>query len=269
VTKALPLVKNRPARAGKKAKAKGELCQWDRSSGAVESSWSRPREGRIKSPAECRVSSKLEKESSEERRREKEGSNGGAPSAAGWLVFADERLRSVKEGGRGRADDDAPATGVCEASSGEGGADVLKDGLVMVPVVKDWGKRELVHVIVLVRLAIVTALHELRVPSFSTGNRQSSWLPFWRAPNPPLRLASAHCRHARPGRSMRGSSSAILFSFASGPPTCSPPTILSYAKPILYQRDIRLPASCCDSSELCGWSVCCPLKHFSCTSPYL
>jgi hypothetical protein len=191
VTKALPLVKNRPARAGKKAKAKGELCQWDRSSGAVESSWSRPREGRIKSPAECRVSSKLEKESSEERRREKEGSNGGAPSAAGWLVFADERLRSVKEGGRGRADDDAPATGVCEASSGEGGADVLKDGLVMVPVVKDWGKRGQVHVIVLVRLAIVTALHELRVPSFSTGNRQSSWLPFWRAPNPPLRLASA------------------------------------------------------------------------------
>jgi hypothetical protein len=104
----------------------------------------------MKSPAECRVSSKLEKESSEERRRENEGSKGGAPSAAGGLVFADERLRSVKEGGRGRADDDAPATGVCEASSGDGGADVLKDGLVMVPVVKDWGRRVQVHVIVFV-----------------------------------------------------------------------------------------------------------------------
>jgi hypothetical protein len=75
VTKALPLVKNRPARAGRKAKAKGELCQCERSSGAVESPWSRPNDGRMKSPAECRVSSKLEKESSEERRREKDGSN--------------------------------------------------------------------------------------------------------------------------------------------------------------------------------------------------
>jgi hypothetical protein len=72
-----------------------------------------------------------------------------------------------------------------------------------------------------------------------------------------------------PGRSMRGSSSAILSSFASHPPTCSASTILSYAESKLYQRDSRLPASCCVSSEVCGWSVCCPLKHFSCTSTYL
>jgi len=167
VTKALPLVKNRPARAGRKAKAKGELCQCDRSSGAVESSWSRPNDGRMKSPAECRVSSKLEKESSEERRREKEGSIGGVPSAAVGLVFVEERLRRFKEGGRCRADDDAPPTGVCEASSGEGGADVL-DGLVIVPVGEDWRKRAEVHIMLRKRLAIVTALQmeaALRVPS--------------------------------------------------------------------------------------------------------
>jgi hypothetical protein len=171
VTKALPLVKNRPARAGRKAKAKGELCQCDRSSGAVESSWSRPKDGRMKSPAECRVSSKLEKESSEERRREKDGSiEGEAPSAAVGNVFVDERLRRFKEGGRGSADDDAPATGVCEASSGEGGADVLKDGLVIVPVVEDWREGVKVHDMVCKRLAIVTALQvaaTLRVPSSS------------------------------------------------------------------------------------------------------
>lgn len=123
----------------------------------------------MKSPAECRVSSKLEKESSEERRRESEGSTAGAPSAAAGLVLVDERLRRFNGGGRGRADDDAPATGVCEASSGEGGADVLKDGLVMVPVVEDWKERVMVHVMVWPqRLAIVTALQvaaALRVPS--------------------------------------------------------------------------------------------------------
>jgi hypothetical protein len=141
VTKALPLVKKRPARAGRKAKARGELCQCDKSSGAVESSWSRPRDGRMKSPAECRVSSKLEKESKDERRRERDGSAGRVPSVAGEVVFVDERLRSVREGGRGRADDDALPTGVCEASSGDGGADVLDDDLIMVPVVKDWDRR--------------------------------------------------------------------------------------------------------------------------------
>lgn len=57
---------------------------------------------------------------------------------AGKVVFVvDERLRSVKEGGRGRADDDALPTSVCEASSGDGGADVLDGDLIMVPVVKD------------------------------------------------------------------------------------------------------------------------------------
>lgn len=94
----------------------------------------------MKSPSECRVSSKLEKESNDERRRESDGSM-GAPSAAGKVVFVDERLRSVKEGGRGRADDDALATGVCEASSGDGGADVLDGDLIMVPAMKDWDRR--------------------------------------------------------------------------------------------------------------------------------
>lgn len=206
VTKALPLVKNRPARAGRNAKAKGELCQCDSSSGGVNSSWSRPKDGRMKSPAECRVSSKLEKESSEDRRRENEGSRGGAPSAAVGLVLVDERLRRFKDGGRGRADDDAPPTGVCEASSGEGGADVLKDGLVMVPVVKDWKERVKVHVMVCQRLAIVTALQmaaTLRVPSSS----ELSWLAA--LGNPPLRLASrriipAPCLHEPFLRKMRG-----------------------------------------------------------------
>lgn len=128
----------------------------------------------MKSPAECRVSSKLEKESSEDRRRDNEGSMGDGPSTAVGLVLVDERLRRFNEGGRGRADEDAPATGVCEASSGDGGADVLKDGLVMVPVVGDWRERVKNHVMVRERLAIVTALQmeaALRVPS----SQSSSW----------------------------------------------------------------------------------------------
>lgn len=133
VTKALPLVKKRPARAGRTAKASGELCQWDGSSRMIVLSSSRPRLGRIKSPAVCRVSSKLEKESSEERRRGSNGSTGEAPSETEGVVLVDKRLRTVKDGGRGRADDEVPATSACGAPSGEGGADAF-DGLVMMAV---------------------------------------------------------------------------------------------------------------------------------------
>lgn len=232
VTKALPLVKKRPARAGRKAKARGELCQCDRSSGAVESSWSRPRDGRIKSPAECRVSSKLEKESKDERRRESDGSM-GAPSAAGKVVFADGRLRSVKEGGRGTADDDALARGVCEASSGDGGADVLDGDLIMVPVMKDWERRaqgswygirsrhpELQYMAVACPLVVHSS--QLLVAFFGF--------------DPPLRLASA----GTPGRSFSGPDQMRASPGVLVAPTCSSPAITLYACLVLYLLDSAL-----------------------------
>jgi hypothetical protein len=90
----------------------------------------------------------------------------------------------------------------------------------------------------------------LRVPSFSTGNRQSSWLPFWRAPNPPLRLASA----GTPARDDR----------------CGDrlPPFLSRSRRV-RRHALFLLSFRCVSSQLCSWSVYCPLKHFSCTSTYL
>lgn len=127
----------------------------------------------------------------------------------------------------------------------------------MVPVVENWRERVQNHVMVFVRLAIVTALHMAVACPL-----HSSWLPFWLW-NPPLRLASA--LQARPLGTIP-CDAGIVFRRPSSLRLGSTAVFLSCCPVIRISRSLSCQSSSCDSVELLyGEPVCCaqvpPLLH--------